>query len=223
MARRPKWIGAFLLSLAVAAIFALLGQWQLDRSFTKNQENITGVAKVDEVTVGFDSSNFYVIANRIQGDVRGYWVISNSTTQAGKSLTIAHGWTSSLKQALAVRSEFMNSAHVAMLITVKGSYLPSEAPLPIDEKNPFVLQSLSLAQLVNLYSPDKPLVSENRFFALQTTDLTLDPIEIRYQTGFAQVNWLSAFYALEWAVFAGFAVFLWWRLVKDAIIAETLN
>jgi hypothetical protein len=35
-----------------------------------------------------------------------------------------------------------------------------------------------------------------------------------------QVNWLTLFYALEWALFAGFAVFLWWRLVEDARIRE---
>ena len=32
----------------------------------------------------------------------------------------------------------------------------------------------------------------------------------------ASVNWLNIFYALEWVVFAGFAVFLWYRLVRDA-------
>lgn len=30
------------------------------------------------------------------------------------------------------------------------------------------------------------------------------------------MNWLNVFYALEWVVFAGFAVFLWWRLLADA-------
>jgi surfeit locus 1 family protein len=29
------------------------------------------------------------------------------------------------------------------------------------------------------------------------------------------LNLLNVFYALEWAFFAGFAIFLWWRLVKD--------
>jgi len=29
------------------------------------------------------------------------------------------------------------------------------------------------------------------------------------------VNWLNLFYAAEWVVFAGFALFIWWRLVKD--------
>ena len=30
------------------------------------------------------------------------------------------------------------------------------------------------------------------------------------------VNWLNIFYAVEWAVFAGFAFYLWYRLAKDA-------
>lgn len=30
-----------------------------------------------------------------------------------------------------------------------------------------------------------------------------------------QVNWLNLFYAVEWVVFAGFSIFIWWRLVKD--------
>jgi hypothetical protein len=30
------------------------------------------------------------------------------------------------------------------------------------------------------------------------------------------VNWLNIFYAAEWAIFAGFAIFLWYRVMKDA-------
>jgi hypothetical protein len=30
-------------------------------------------------------------------------------------------------------------------------------------------------------------------------------------------NWLTAFYAAEWALFAGFAIYLWARLVKDEV------
>ena len=32
VARRPRWIGALILALAVAAVFAALGQWQIERS-----------------------------------------------------------------------------------------------------------------------------------------------------------------------------------------------
>lgn len=30
------------------------------------------------------------------------------------------------------------------------------------------------------------------------------------------MNWLNLFYAAEWAVFAGFAFYFWYRLAKDA-------
>jgi len=30
------------------------------------------------------------------------------------------------------------------------------------------------------------------------------------------LNWLNVFYAVEWAVFAGFALYFWYRVVKDA-------
>ena len=32
VARRPRWIGALLAALAVAGVFAALGQWQIDRA-----------------------------------------------------------------------------------------------------------------------------------------------------------------------------------------------
>jgi hypothetical protein len=35
-------------------------------------------------------------------------------------------------------------------------------------------------------------------------------------TNDVSLNWLNVFYAIEWALFAGFAVYLWYRLVKDA-------
>ena len=35
-----------------------------------------------------------------------------------------------------------------------------------------------------------------------------------------ELNWLNVFYAVEWAVFAGFAIFLWYRLVRDAVERE---
>ena len=35
-------------------------------------------------------------------------------------------------------------------------------------------------------------------------------------TNDVSLNWLNVFYAIEWVLFAGFAVSLWYRLVKDA-------
>jgi surfeit locus 1 family protein len=29
------------------------------------------------------------------------------------------------------------------------------------------------------------------------------------------LDWLNIFYAIEWVLFAGFAIYLWYRLVRD--------
>jgi len=44
----------------------------------------------------------------------------------------------------------------------------------------------------------------------------LDEIDAPAPSTEVTINWLNIFYSIEWAVFAGFAVFLWFRLVKDA-------
>ena len=41
------------------------------------------------------------------------------------------------------------------------------------------------------------------------------PLNIGPQPPAGKINWLNLFYAAEWVVFAGFALFIWWRLVKD--------
>jgi hypothetical protein len=35
-----------------------------------------------------------------------------------------------------------------------------------------------------------------------------------------EFNLLNVFYALEWAIFAGFAIYLWYRLVRDVVERE---
>jgi hypothetical protein len=37
----------------------------------------------------------------------------------------------------------------------------------------------------------------------------------------AVLNWLNIFYAIEWIAFAVFALYFWFRLVKDAVERET--
>jgi hypothetical protein len=44
----------------------------------------------------------------------------------------------------------------------------------------------------------------------------LDPIDSIAPLPTERVSWLNVFYAIEWVVFAGFAVFFWFRLARDA-------
>lgn len=222
VARQPKWIGALLLSLAVAAIFAALGQWQLDRAFTKDNEAPSSI-NIETANVQLDTKNVYIVSNRLNGAERGYWLITNSFETSGKNLTIALGWSADLAEVNQERKALMESGLEKFETRLDGVFIPSEAPLP--QKNTNVFESLSLAQLVNVYSPNKPIEIEPHVLALNGYSQAsawppLKPINVAYAEG-QKINWLSAFYFAEWLLFAGFAVFLWWRLVKDEQIRQT--
>ena len=212
------------LSLAVAAVFAALGQWQLERSFTKDSSQVVAI-NIETVKVKFDTKNVYIVANRLNGDQQGYWLISNSIDSNDKNLTIALGWSADLNEVKSERSALMQSGLEKVDTSLEGVFIPSEAPLPQVNQDQFILESLSLAQLVNLYSSDKPIAVEPEILALNGHSQAsawppLKPINVFYEP-IQRINWLSAFYFLEWILFAGFAVFLWWRLVRDEQILRT--
>ncbi len=234
IARQPKWIGALLLSLAVAAVFALLGQWQLERSFSKDAENSVSYVKLETYNVMLDTKNLYIVEERLQKGVEGFWVIANSTDEAGKSLTLALGWNQNLAKAESFRTSLQSSMIAQAFLPVQGVLMPPEAPKPQNEIKPYLLSTVSLAQLVNLYSPEKPIATYNQYLSICDCEGAsaypysgqLEPIHVDFSKTVGQINWLSAFYFLEWMLFAGFAVFLWWRLVKDQLILqldETVN
>ncbi|WP_138315193.1 SURF1 family cytochrome oxidase biogenesis protein [Rhodoluna limnophila] len=218
VARQPKWIGALLLSLGVAAIFALLGQWQLDRTFTKDLPAVTA-QNLDSVSVTIDTQNVYIVANRLHKGELGYWLVANSTDEAGRSQTLALGWSANLDELKAERQAIRTSMVAQQLVTFEGVLIPTEAPQRQTREENYIFDSLSLAQLVNFYSPDEPIESNPQILAFTGHSQAsawppLQSIEVTYEQG-QQINWLSAFYFLEWIVFAGFAMFLWWRLVRD--------
>ena len=101
-----------------------------------------------------------------------------------------------------------------------------EPPENQDPSTPWMVNSVASAQLVNLWSPDQKIDAFEGFVILneapevglsQTFELvTFKPGDERP----IDVNWLNIFYAVEWIVFAGFAFYIWWRLVKDAYERE---
>jgi hypothetical protein len=250
VARRPKWIFGLFLALAIAAVFALLGQWQLERSFTEVQPEdqnqkpvvliesekpgapLTPIAanKKVQAEIMLDTQNVFIVANRLQRTnnevVSGYWVIANSSVlledgDSTASLSVGIGFAESLTVAETARAELMVSIQAQAFLEQTGRYLQTEGPEPVtDPTKPYLLESFSLAQLVNLYKGDT-LQSLAGFMVLDSEPgFGLETIVIAPPEAGTQVNWLTLFYALEWALFAGFAVFLWWRLVEDARIRE---
>jgi hypothetical protein len=175
------------------------------------------------VDIKIDTKNVYVVANRLNGSKRGgemgYWLIANSTDAKNKSQTLALGWSPDLAEIEGERTALIDSGFEKVVTHLEGIYIPSEAPQPQKNSKNYIFESLSLPQLINVYSPNKALVSEPEVLALcgcsqASAWAPLQSINVTYAEG-PKVNWLSAFYFLEWLLFAGFAVFLWWRLVKD--------
>jgi hypothetical protein len=222
LATQPKWIGALLLALLVAAIFAALGQWQLDRTFTKDDPK-TNTSSSSPAMVHkqlfLDTKNTFIIEGRVQNGTTGYWLLINATDEKQVSTTLALGWVEKLATAERLRSGLMEMMQAEAFLDVAGYPLPTEGPQPADPAKPYLLKSVALGQLINLYSPDAPIKSSAEYLAVSAqsvmfSDSDLKPIQVTYRDA-ERINWLSAFYFLEWMLFAGFAVFLWWRLVRD--------
>lgn len=250
VARRPKWIAGLFLALAVAAIFALLGQWQLERSFTevepedqsqlplvlvdseKPGEPLTATAanKLVQAQIFIDTQNVFIVSNRLQRAadevVSGYWVIANSSVlledgESTASLSVGIGFAESLSVAEGARAALIESVQAQAFLEQTGRYLQTEGPeTQSDPAKAYLLESFSLAQLVNLYKGVQAQSLAGFMVLDAEPGFGLERIVIAPPEAGTQVNWLTLFYALEWALFAGFAVFLWWRLVEDARIRE---
>jgi hypothetical protein len=149
-------------------------------------------------------------------------VIANSKTIDGESVVLALGWTEKLSKAELVRNELGSSMIAQAFIPVTGFTLPTEPPQKLDAQKSYLLHSVATSQIANLIADVKTMRADYLAVNAAAAPDSLEPIkaEISQEAG---VNWLSAFYAVEWSVFAGFAVFMWWRLLKDAHLAERLN
>ncbi|MDQ1528426.1 MAG: surfeit locus 1 family protein, partial [Actinomycetota bacterium] len=146
VARRPRWVAALVLALAVAAGFALLGQWQLGRavqtatvvvyptetvmplsSVAKPQTNVTDRAAGQMVTVSGTrvKGDTYVVTDRVNFGKTGYWVIGHVVADNGTSVVVALGWTASRKKADAA-AKVLSAGEPS--VTVVGRYQPTEPP-----------------------------------------------------------------------------------------------
>lgn len=233
VARRPKWIGVLLLMALVAAVFAGLMQWQLSRTFT-----VVGISEAEQaprplnefampgevfpnsfdrlatVEVELDKENTNIVANRIQlrdgQQVNGYWLLVNSKVlENDASLTLAIAFSEDPK-------ELMEFEIPEGKLFITGYVEPSE---PVRDGGDY-LGSVALSDLVNRYFTE-PTPSYPIYLIVQSgIETDLEKIEIGIQSEQVEINWLTAFYAIEWLFFALAAFYLWWRLVQDQVLRE---
>ena len=232
VARRPRWIAALLLCLAIAGGFAALGQWQLERSFEsaapRTEETEVAVplddvsapqTPVPESAIGqqvtargdFVSGDYVVLSDRINLAAPGYWVVGHAVTSDGASLAVALGWAATEDAAAdAVRALDASAPDGALT----GRYLPTESPQESDFENG-VRSTMAVPELINLWA-QAPDGVYGGYLILDSAPAGLELIDAPEPVTEVGLNLLNVFYAIEWVVFAGFAIFLWYRLVRDA-------
>lgn len=232
VARRPRWIGALILALAIAGGFAALGQWQLARSFESAAPRVeqTEVAvPLDEVSqpqhpvpdsatgqivtvdATFVPDDYVVLSDRINVSGPGYWVVGHAVAANGASLAVAVGWAETPDAAAAAIRALQSSAPEG---TLTGRYLPTESPQQSDFENG-IRSVLAVPELINLWSV-APEGVYGGYLILDAAPAGLDLIDAPEPITEVGLNLLNVFYAAEWVIFAGFAIFLWYRLVRDA-------
>lgn len=238
-ALKVRWIAFLLLVMAAASAFAWLGQWQLERAIIASQPvdteseivvplvelQVPGVppseiasGHMTEVTGVLVPDSFTVLTGRLNHGEAGYWLVGRFLTAEG-SLPMALGWSTDEAEILAVQDE-LNANPDTEPSTLTGRFMPTEAPdIPDRDMGPLEENTLSVASLVNLW-PDFAGPVYEGYLVADVAPAPLEAIQSIPPMNEGSVNWLNIFYALEWVVFAGFAFFIWWRLVKDAYERE---
>ena len=242
VATRPQWVLLFIFVMVVAGVFAWLGQWQVGRAIEDAQpvdaqfetviplDQLTPAGETTPETAGghmtvvegtYAPGSFTFISGRLNQDVPGYWVIGRFITSEEPllSVPIAMGWSESKDVALSVMDTFneQTSFESAEII---GRFMPTEAPgLPPIGEDPYYEETLSVSALVNQWPGFAGLVYGG-YIVADVPPAGMNVIDSIPPINEASIDWLNIFYAIEWAVFAVFAFYIWWRMVRDVYERE---
>ncbi|WP_420845912.1 SURF1 family protein [Microbacterium halotolerans] len=238
---RPRWLAMLCFCLIVAGIFAWLGQWQLARAVDLDPpaagatEEIVPLGDVVapaqylseefvgqrvDVSGAWSPDDFLVVSSRSNDDVDGFWVTGRLQLADDSSLAVAIGFSESREQADAAVAALEAEADSSAVVDLTGRIISDEGPTPPTGDDPYEMPRMSPAALLGQWG-EVPGQTYRAFLATLDpeagiADVGLDPIVSPAPEVASPVNWLNIFYAVEWAVFAGFAFYLWYRLAKDA-------
>jgi len=232
VARRPKWIAALFLALGVAAIFGLLGQWQLDRSIEQGtiiERNTETVVPLESVAIPqsvitseasgrmvsvectFMDGDDVVLENRRTLQGVGQWLVRHCMTEQGHSLAVAVGFA---PEGVVANTLPLTTGEI------EGRYVPTESP----QQSDFVageISTVAIPELLNLWANPGPVYGG--YVVLAEAPEGLSTIGTEAPPTQSELNWLNLFYALQWVIFGLFALYLWWRLVRDEWEREAEN
>ncbi|MQA96096.1 MAG: SURF1 family protein [Streptosporangiales bacterium] len=172
------------------------------------------VGRLTTVQGTFDGAAQLLVADRPNGDRAGFWVLTPLRTADGVALPVVRGWVASPSDPA--------TAVPRGTVTVTGRMQPPEqsqatapAALPAGQ-----IAMIRTAELINrlpyrtLYdgflvqAEQRPAASNAP--AMVKADATEDAAPRAF-------NWRNLAYALQWWIFAAFAVFMWFHIVRDQV------
>lgn len=232
---RPRWLGWLAVVLVLMATFTWLGFWQLGVAQAKGRQDLVDAARtippvpLDElltpqgqfpgdkssrrvIAVGrYDAAGQVVVVDRRLGSAMGGWVITPLVVQGtGAYLAVLRGFTTTLDAPPPTTTG---------TVTVVGSIAPAESPVPPAGLPAGRLGSVDLAALANqwpgrLYNAFVFAISETpSATAVGTAPGQLQRVPPPSPSpGLAAQNFA---YAIQWWLFALFALWMWWKMVGD--------
>lgn len=232
---RGRWIGMLLFCLLVAGVFAWLGQWQLERAIetdppepgaTEQVQQLDDVLSpgeyLPEPLVGqrvetsgtWVPDDFLVVSQRFNDGVEGYWVTGQLRVADRTSIAVAIGWAPDRESADAAVEEL--NTDEGGTVDIAGRIISDEGPVAPPHDQPLRMDRMSPAALLSFWHDTDQLDVYRPYLAATEASAGLVDIDSPAPHEMSPVNWLNVFYAVEWAIFAGFAFYLWYRLAKDA-------
>ncbi len=229
-ALQPRWLALLGVLLIVLYSFGRLGLWQMslaqaaqiqtlteraDRDAAPLDDVITPQTAFPEGGVGrpVRASGVYIaefqftVPGRVLEGEDGWWVVTPLRTDQGALLPVLRGWVA--QPSLAGNPD-------AAQRTVTGTLAPGETPAPGPDLPPGQLGAIDLAVLANVWPGDlyngyvfasdqDPPVSAGEVTPVPTPSLAPDGID-----------WRNFGYAIQWWVFAAFALYMYARFLKQA-------
>ncbi len=237
---KPRWLGLSGLLVLLLVAFTLLGLWQLSvardegRKVAVEEAPRRPVAALTSVltphgefpatasgrrvaAVGsYDAAGQVLVVGRRLDGAPGYWVVTPLVvTDTGARLAVLRGF---------VRTAQAPAPTTTGEVTVLGSIAPGESPgssaspLPAGQ-----LPSVDLGHLVNVW--DGSIYNAFLFAISEAPDASgAGPVGSSATGGIERVpppsvpsglTLRNAAYALQWWVFGLFAVWMWWRMVRE--------
>nr|WP_202516430.1 SURF1 family protein [Streptomyces sp. SID161] len=233
----PRWWGINVFVLLAIPFCVFMGSWQLSRFEGRVQDHraateqaasvrdeaaspLRGMLPVDKstagrrVTVGGRYGEQLLVPGRELDDRRGFYVLTLLRTDSGKALPVVRGWLPGTADAARA------PAPPAGEVTVTGALQASETPgdngvsaqggLPAGQT-----AAISPASLVNLV----PYRLYDAWVTLDKADAGMKavPASAPSGTGLDLKAFQNLGYTGEWFVFAGFVVFMWFRLLRREV------